>query len=316
MKIKFNEWLEFWLENNKQLNLKRKTYLRYKRIITQHINPSLGEYYLDEINLELLQGFIKNTLLYGNLNTGKNLSTSFTKSIISIVKNSLEYAVKNGKIERNYAQDLVQPKLIEKVVDAYSENEQKVIEEYIYSDKKPNHLGVILCLYTGIRLGELLALTWDDIDFEKSTMTINKTFAIVCEEDGSYVRMINTPKTQSSLRVIPIQKFLLKVLKSMKKCSKSKYVISTCNGDMVTPRSYQRTFEVIIKNTNVSKKNFHSLRHTFATRALENGMDVKTLSEILGHKNPMVTLNRYGHSLFETKQKMMNSLSKISVFTN
>jgi len=90
MKIKFNEWLEFWLENNKQLNLKRKTYLRYKRIITQHINPSLGEYYLDEINLELLQGFIKNTLLYGNLNTGKNLSTSFTKSIISIVKNSLE----------------------------------------------------------------------------------------------------------------------------------------------------------------------------------------------------------------------------------
>ena len=124
-------------------------------------------------------------------------------------------------------------------------------------------------------------------------------------------RITDTPKTASSKRAIPIPKQLLPLLKEKKRNSLSKYVIETTKGEPDGVTSYQRSFETLQKKLGIEKKGFHSLRHTFATRALECGMDVKTLSEILGHKNATVTLNRYAHSLQEHKQEMMNKVGKI-----
>ena len=313
-KTTLSDWLSEWMVA-KQTTIKRRTRLRYNELISQHITQNLGSYYLDELTLEILQNFTTDLALHGNLKTEKGLSSSSVRGIISILKNALDIAVKYGKISTNPCHSLSLPKLVEKKIDAYSKDEQKTIEEYIETHGKNNHIGIIICLYTGIRLGELLALTWDDINFNQNTISINKTFSIIKNEQGIYEKMTNTPKTLSSSRVIPIQKFIIKMLKNLKKQTSSTFVISTNNGTNVSPRSYQRTFESITRNCNVQKKNFHSLRHTFATRALENGMDVKTLSEILGHKSPVITLTRYSHSLFETKQKMMNSLSKFTIFT-
>ena len=183
--------------------------------------------------------------------------------------------------------------------------EQKQIEQAVMNGKKDKLYGILLCLYSGLRIGELIALQWSDIDFAKGILTVSKS--CYDSKDGL---IIDEPKTATSRRVIPLPKQLMPLLKSVKKKSDSPFVVSA-NGKPVSVRSYQRSFELLLKRLDIPHKGFHSLRHTFATRALECGMDVKTLSEILGHKNPTVTLNRYAHSLMEHKADMMNRLGKI-----
>ena len=185
-----------------------------------------------------------------------------------------------------------------------------MIEKAVMSDKRNKMKGIILCLYTGIRLGELLALEWSDINFGKSEMIVNKTCHDSRNKDGLFCRVTNLPKTVTSRRVIPIPMQILPVLRELKRCSSSKYVVT--NGDsIISVRSYQRSFELLQKKLNIPHRGFHALRHTFATRAIENGMDVKSLSEILGHKSPAITLNRYVHSLMVHKKTMMNRLGKL-----
>ena len=180
-----------------------------------------------------------------------------------------------------------------------------MIEQALLTDKRSKMLGILICLYTGLRVGELLALEWTDINFSKNELFVNKT----CHDRGKS-RVTTPPKTTSSIRIIPIPKQLIPLLKQLKKQSKSQFVISE-NGKYISVRSYQRSFELLLKRLGIAHQGFHSLRHTFATRALECGMDVKTLSEILGHKNATVTLNRYAHSLMDHKREMMNRLGKL-----
>lgn len=193
--------------------------------------------------------------------------------------------------------------------DCFTIQEQKKIEEAALSAKKDKYRGIVICLYTGLRIGELLALTWDDINFEKGILSVTKT----CHDgnrNGGHIRIMDTPKTENSRRQIPLSKALVRILKEIKKNSKCEFVIAD-GENPVFVRSYQRTFELLLKKIGLQHKGFHSLRHTFATRALECGMDVKSLSEILGHKNATITLNRYAHSLWEHKADMMNKLSKM-----
>ena len=170
--------------------------------------------------------------------------------------------------------------------------------------------GILLCLYTGLRIGELLALKWEDLDLQKGFLTVSRSCHDGKGKDGHYIRFEDTPKTFSSRRVIPLPKQILPLIREAKKKSCSDYVVSK-DGKPVSVRSYQRTFDLLQRKIKIPHRGFHSLRHTFATRALECGMDVKTLSEILGHKSPTVTLNRYVHSLMEHKQDMMNRLGKL-----
>ena len=210
-----------------------------------------------------------------------------------------------GLTKEYTADKLKRPKLKEKPVECFALAEQKQIEQAILNGKKDKLYGILLCLYSGLRIGELIALQWNDIDFAKGILTVSKS----CH-DGKGGLVIDEPKTATSRRVIPLPKQLLPLLKGIKKKSDSPFVVSA-NGKPVSVRSYQRSFELLLKRLNIPHKGFHSLRHTFATRALECGMDVKTLSEILGHKNPTVTLNRYAHSLMEHKADMMNRLGKL-----
>jgi integrase len=196
------------------------------------------------------------------------------------------------------------PRLQEKQITCFSPSEQKMIEQAVLTDKREKMIGILICLYTGLRVGELLALEWADINFSKNELNISKT----CYDKGKS-RITTTPKTTSSVRVIPIPKQLVPILNQLKKRRESQYVISE-NGTYISIRSYQRSFELLLKRLGIPHQGFHSLRHTFATRALECGMDVKTLSEILGHKNATVTLNRYAHSLMDHKRDMMNRLGK------
>ena len=305
----YKNWLNEWLTHYIKPSSKQRTFEQYSKVAQIHILPYLGDIELTDLTPFVLQKFITDLTTNGNKRTGKGLSPNFVKTILSVIQNSLKTAHLVGYLPEYSANKIKRPKIVEKQVECFTIQEQKKIEEAALSAKKDKYRGIVLCLYTGLRIGELLALTWNDIDFEKSILSVTKT----CHdgnENGKHIRIIDTPKTENSRRQIPLSKTLVKMLKEMKKKSKCEFVIA--DGEKpIFIRSYQRTFELLLKKLGLPHKGFHSLRHTFATRALECGMDVKSLSEILGHKNATITLNRYAHSLWEHKAEMMNKLSKM-----
>lgn len=303
--MKYAEWLDIWLENYIKPSVKVRTYERYALIINKHISTDVGKCEISELSALVLQNFITKLLESGNCKTGNGLSANSVNAIISVLQSSLQTAHLIGVANEYTANKIKRPKLIERPVECFTLSEQKQIEQAILNGKKDKLYGIILCLYSGLRIGELIALQWSDIDFAKGILTVSKS----CH-DGKNGLIIDEPKTATSRRTIPLPKQLMPLVKMLKKRSDSDFVVSS-HGKPVSVRSYQRSFELLLKKLKIPHKGFHSLRHTFATRAIECGMDVKTLSEILGHKNPTVTLNRYAHSLMEHKADMMNRLGKL-----
>lgn len=308
--MKYKDWLQEWLDHYIEPTAKIRTYNRYSEIVVQHLIPKLGESEMDEITPIVLQHFVTELLQTGNLRTGKGLSANSVGSIINVMQSSLRTAYQLGYSKEYSADKIRRPKIQEKAVSCFSMQEQKKIEQAVLTSKKEKMFGILLCLYTGLRIGELLALKWEDLDLQKGFLTVSRSCHDGKGKDGHYIRFEDTPKTFSSRRVIPLPKQILPLIREAKKKSCSDYVVSK-DGKPVSVRSYQRTFDLLQRKIKIPHRGFHSLRHTFATRALECGMDVKTLSEILGHKSPTVTLNRYVHSLMEHKQDMMNRLGKL-----
>lgn len=307
--MKYKEWLNVWLENYVKPSAKARTIESYERIIQKQICSALGEMELSDITTMDIQLFVTGLLKGGNRATQKGLAASSVNTVITVIQSSLKTAVTLGYIPKNIAEGIKRPKIKSKEISCFTIAEQKKIEQAVLSDKRSKMLGIVLCLYTGLRIGELLSLTWTDVDLKNGFITINKTCHDGITEHG-FGRILDEPKTQSSRRTIPIPKQFLPMIRKLKKAEKTEYIVSF-RGHPLTVRSYQRSFALLLKKIGVEHKNFHSLRHTFATRALECGMDVKTLSEILGHKSATVTLNRYAHSLSEHKQNMMNKLGKL-----
>lgn len=300
--MKYKEWLKEWLEYYVKPRAKYRTHKVYEQQVYKHIIPKLGEYELNELTAIVLQKFVVELI-------EKGLSSNTINGIVNIMNNSLETAVSLEKVGKHCVGLIQRPQSREKPVDCFDNHEQKKIERYILDNKKTNLYGIIISLYSGLRIGELLALTWDDLDLKKLTMSISKT----CRdswENGEYVKIIDSTKTRSSERIIPIPKQLVSILKELKKESTGQFVVTGRSKYGAQIRSFQRAFENLLNKLKIEHKGFHSLRHTFATRATECGMDIKTLSEILGHKNTSITLNRYAHSLFAHKINMMNKVGK------
>ena len=301
----YKNWLNEWLIHYIKPSAKERTYIRYEQLIRTHIAPKIGGNDVNNLSPIILQSFVTDLLSSGNDKTGKGLSANTVNAIISVLQNSLRTAHLLGYTKDYTANRIKRPKLSERKIECFTLAEQKKIESAVFDNKKTKMFGIVLCLYTGLRIGELIALQWKDIDLQKGLLTVSRS----CHDTSGGIAF-DEPKTATSRREIPLPKQLLPKLKSIKKSSNSDFVVSM-GGNAVSVRSYQRSFELLLKKLNIVHRGFHSLRHTFATRALECGMDVKTLSEILGHKNPMVTLNRYAHSLLEHKSAMMNRLGKL-----
>ena len=301
--MKYKEWLEKWLDYYVRPYAKERTYQKYKSQVDLHIVPKIGDRDMTDLSAVGLQEFVVSL-------SGKGLSANSVNGVITVLKSSLKRAEMLNLVEKQYTACIQRPKSREKQVECFSKAEQRKIEGYIFEKNKPKMLGIILCLYTGLRIGELMALEWSDIDLQKGMIKISKS----CHDtwkNSEYVKVIDTPKTQSSERIIPLPKQLIIYLKDWEKQATGNYVISGERRHGIPVRSYQKTFERVLSRLDIPHKGFHSLRHTFATRALECGMDVKTLSELLGHKNPTVTLKRYAHSMLEHKAEMMNRLGKL-----
>lgn len=308
--MQYKDWLKEWLDNVVKPSVKMRTYVRYSEIISKHIIPKLGDKDLSEITPLCLQRYVSELLQYGNLKSGEGLSANTVNTIITVVQSSLKSAVNFGELSEFSLKKIKRPKIKDIEIKCFSLMEQKKIEQEVLQSGKDKLFGIILCLYTGLRIGELLALTWNDIDLAKGVITVSKNCYYGKGADDKYRRYEEYPKTVTSRRIIPIPKQLVPKLKTIKKRSACDYIVS--NGAMpISIRSYQRSFSLLLKRLDLPQKGFHALRHTFATRAVECGVDVKTLSEILGHKNASITLNRYVHSLMEHKQDMMNKVGKL-----
>ena len=306
----YGDFLFYWLDCYVQPSSKLRTYVHYKGIIELHIKPKLGNLWLSEITPFVIQPYINKLLISGNLRTGGGLSPNSVNSVISILKNTLKVAYSLGLTNEYIGDKIRRPKQNEKRVECFSRNEQKKLEQYILDDEKLKYFGIVLCLYTGLRIGELLALEWTDISMEENEINVSKSCHYGKDKYGIYQRITEPPKTKSSIRKIPIPKQLMPYLLTLKNKSHSTHVVS--NGiKLISTRSYQNSFSLLLKRLDLPMRGFHSLRHTFATRALECGMDAKTLSEILGHKTLTITLNRYAHSLTEHKKEMMNNLGNL-----
>lgn len=300
--MRYKQWLEIWLNNYVKTTCKARTCNNYRQTVERHIAPYLGEYELDELSLPILQQFVTDMV---SPPKGKGLSASTVNVTVSVVQNSLKSAHLSGYAKIYDADKICRPRMTEKRVECFSVLEQKQIETYICGKNKLKLCGILICLYTGLRLGELLALEWKNVDMDACQLTVEKT----CYYANGQ-RVEDSPKTAQSLRVIPFPKQLLSVFKAMFKVRQTEYVVEYI-GKPVSLRSYQRSFELLLNKLKIPHRGFHSLRHTFATRALECGMDVKTLAELLGHANPTVTLKRYAHSMLEYKVQMMNKLGKM-----
>jgi integrase len=207
------------------------------------------------------------------------------------------------------------PKRANIPVEVFTVKEQIRIEQNILSSNDFRAYGILLCFYTGIRLGELCALRWENIDLETGVMSITATAARVNKYDPQGYKTImvtGTPKSRNSGRKIPIPAFMTALLKKIAPDDRREtdYVFSSMDKP-AEPRTIQRLYKKILKSANVNGRKFHVIRHTFATRALELGIDIKTLSELLGHSSVVITLNVYTHSMLEQKKiaiQKMNSM--------
>ncbi len=289
--MKIKELFKLWLDKYAKPSVKIRSFNKYEYIVKSYICPILGDLEIDEINCVIMQEYICKLL---NMNSNKfntPLAVNTIYGIVQVLKQGFKLAMELELIIKDPTLKIKLPQISEKEVLALSREEQKTIETFCLSNSKANYIGVIISLYTGVRLGELLALTWDNIDFDKKLMTIKKT-SYSAKIGGKYVNLVVT-------------------LLIHKNNTTSDYIISTRNNTIVEVRSYQRTFDSILSKCNIRHYNYHCLRHTFATRALELGMDIKTLSEILGHTSVSITLNRYAHSLLDYKIQEMNKINSL-----
>lgn len=303
--MKYQDWLAQWLYYSKPL-LKTRSYERYCKYVSGQLAPKLGNYDLDELSTAVLKQFTTELLQDYSFNTAK--------SVILLMKRSLRNAEELGVVDRQYGDKInLKGKISQKKARkpfSFTLAQQRRLENYVFAQQATKLYGILLLLYTGLRIGELLALKWSDIDFRRNVLTVTKS----CHDsyqNGAYVKVIDTPKTDTSEREIPLPKQLIPYLKQLKKQNCSGYVIEGKDGKLVSMRSYEATFGIILQKLDLPHAGPHALRHTFATRALECGMDVKTLSELLGHSDVSVTLRIYFHCLPEHKLAMMNKLGKM-----
>ncbi len=305
------ELFESWLRNGLSERVKPSTYESYYRCLTKYVIPFFKEAGNNRITEIQVTQFVK------RINNNPSLSESYKRKIVSIFKTALREVLKGSVGYAQVIEAIRLPKAETAAIQVFTIKEQRLIENAAISFEDSRALGILLCFYTGIRLGELCALKWGDIDFEVGTMSIKRTVSrnknFQC--GGSKTALIvGMPKSQKSVRIIPLPNFLLELSNQMKMYAENEncYVLSGSN-DPLDPRTYQKLFKRILKNAGVKDRKFHAIRHTFATRALELGVDIKTLSEILGHANVSITLNIYAHSLMEQKKKAIDKLNEMHI---
>lgn len=305
-----NELMTAWLDRCERERVKPRTYSRYKGLIVQHILPELGDTQIDDLGRRQISEFLTAHQADGNLR-GEALSATSTNLMLTVLNAAFTYACDMELLSANPCDRIRRVPGPPSRVEAFTREEQRRLEVAIAVSEDRRLFGIRLCLYTGLRIGELLGLEWQDVDMGKGILHVQKTVYREKNAEGEWQLFVDRPKTAASERMVPLPGYLAEDLRIYRIGARSAFVIENKKAERMSIRSYQYLFERLTEKAGVRKLNFHALRHTFATRALECGMDIKTLSELMGHKNATITLNRYAHSMMDTKIAAMNKLEKL-----
>ena len=309
----YSDILVAWLQSTR-INVKESTFMRYKHLSDKHIVPFLGKYPLSKINSQLVERFVDEKLKSGRIDGQGGLSPKTVTDMLTIIKSSMDYGSYNGfPISCNLSKISVKKK--EKEMRVLTIQEQKCLTNVLLDATDLSKLGILLSLYTGIRIGELCALRWENLSVESKTLRVRETMqriqsANVSEKAKTKI-VITEPKSKCSIRDIPLPDFLLEIIRAHQGLPKE-FVLTGDRNRFIEPRTMQNHFLRYVKESGIDKANYHSLRHTFATRCVEVGFEIKSLSEILGHANVNITLNRYVHSSFDLKCDNINKLTIVA----
>lgn len=311
-KTAFQTICEQWLEEIK-IYIKQSTYAKYIHITQKHILPYFSNIAVEDLTDNNISLFIRQKILNGRLDSKGGLSSKSIQDICTVLKQILNNAKKKGCILQINT-DFQVPKYDKNTFSVLNVDEQIIFVSYLKSNINRETLGILILLYTGIRIGELCALTWNDIDMKNAVLHINKTLQRIQNADGNNKTkiIIDKPKSKKSIRDIPIPQFLYKLLEQLNRNNQSEeYFLTGQINHFIEPRLFQYKFKNHLLKAGIQEKNIHALRHTFATRAIEQNMDIKTLSEILGHSTVKFTLERYVYSSFELK---IQSMEKMAIY--
>ena len=296
LKKELKNWLLF-----KKNTIKMSTYYRYKYIINKYIIQ-----YFKGKSIYFFEKYDFNEYVQ---HLSKTLSPKSISDIIIILKSILRHIEKQYHVE--YDLDLISvPKKKKQEIQILKRSEIEKLEEFCMDGFNPKYIGIVVCLYTGLRIGEICALKWKDINLDEKLITVNKTIQRIYKGKNDTQVQVDDPKTYHSIRKIPISNRLIDILQHLKQkdnFADNTYFL-TGTKKTIEPRYYYKLFKDSLKLCNIKDYSFHTLRHTFATNCIRVGMDAKSLSEILGHSNVNITLNRYVHSSYNTQKDFLDKL--------
>ena len=309
---RFSEVLLLWQQTNR-IRLKGGSEQRYEYLIQTHILPHLGYLELSQISAASINTFLMEKLTSGRLDGKGGLSPSYVSSIMIIVKSAINFAVAEQMCPP-LKTPIYKPKAEIKELEILDHIQQSTIEQYARSNLNSTAIGILITLYAGLRIGEVCALTWDDIDLDNQIIHIRHTIARIKNQNkngkAKTVLIVDEPKTKSSKRDIPIHPVLMLDLVEYKKIAVSNYVTSD-NMNFISPRTFEYRYHRLLDNCAITSINYHALRHTFASRCVEAGVDIKSLSDILGHRDSSITLNTYVHTSMQQKRVQLDKLPSV-----
>lgn len=292
--------------------IKQSTFNKYNNLLVSYILPYLGESEINNLSVDKLYEWC-NYLLQKGGKRGTGISAKTVSDALSLIRRIICYATSRGHKTLCTGKELSvnQPS---KRINVLTRSEQDILCRYLYTHPCERNAGILLSLFSGLRIGELCALKWSDISFESETIFIHQNIQRIQIKENSDKKteiVITTPKSQCSIRTIPIPEFIISFLKNAD--IKRQGYLLTGGNKYLEPRTMENYFHKILDEISIRQVNFHTLRHTFATRCIEVGFDIKSLSEILGHANVNITLNRYVHPPLQLKKKNMELLSVFAV---
>ena len=299
LRLTVQEGCEQWLAAVK-LRVKESSYANYENIVRRHILPQLGRASFTSLSAAKLNAFVSEKLSNGRLDGHGGLSAKTVRDIMTVYRSVERYAAREyGIRQTNYTM----PKVERQELDILSKYERNKLEKYLMSTHTVTNSAILLCMFSGLRVGELCGLKWSDIDFREGTISVNRTVQRINHHGSSEV-VIGLPKSKRSVRQIPIPKFVLNYLEQYK--ANENLFVASGRQIPIEPRTMQNRFKAVLRKCGIREINFHLLRHNYASACIELGLDVKTLSELLGHADASLTLNRYVHSSMEQKKTYVN----------
>lgn len=296
-------------KDSSRIEWKESTYIRYKNILESYLIPEFGDKELSSIKGHDVEKLYLRLRLCGKVDGGA-LSDKMTSDVLSVLRRVFRYAEQNGLYVDPTVYHIA-VKCVSAPLNILSMQEQQALQQYLCENPDPVDLGILLCMNTGIRIGELCALEWNDISFREKTVHIHQTMQRIQNQSSTGTKthvIVTSPKSPCANRIIPVAQDVFKLLEASPLAHEG-YFLTGSFQKIVEPRKVQYRFKRVLEKCGITPVNFHVLRHTFATRCVEADVDIKTLSEILGHSTVTITMNRYVHPSIDLKRISMNKFS-------